>query len=1349
MKPESLPRSTPRVSPLGLRSRAGMCSVEPLEPRQLLASDPITADNPAWSVLPGEATVDGILNDAAWAGAFTVTRAQPFQDGGSATVKFMYGQNGLYVGWDVKDKYLWSDGTATLGALVATANRWEIEADDSMTLYVDPNNSRDELFQATDVAFGANLGSQADFLAAGGSTLRVGQITKALALAKLVKGNLANPSSPSDVSPGGTLPTDLKWATVLNGTINSGTVTSGDTDVGWTTEMFLPWSAIGLSGRPASGTVVGMNFDIIFDNSASTRDQTDYRSASNRFDVPHFIDDNILGVASSYHGTLAGLRGPVNYAQVTFIDPATTTGPAAIANLAATNTTGYSTQLTFTSPAAVSGTGTGNVSGYKVRFSTLPISNESQWLGATEFANAYVPRLSGLSETLRLINLAPGTTYHVAVRAVDAAGNVGPLSNVTSFTTQSSAVDTSGGKRIVPSPMGRTFVNELNQAFVPVGDHLGLPWFYTRNLYTGDIYDPQSDTYINFNTNPSFEGTAGAYFDQLQSQGINTMRLYTELMNYNYAPKLQANLPYGVYALESAPGEFNGFMKTFIFNVLKEASARGIYVIISPFDTFAFDESFTTEFPWSSANGGPLTDINNFYQTPQVLQLAKNRMLQLVNWLNESQFAPYRDYVLAWEPMSEWESYEWTLNAEGEPVNGVDPVYANPGREAEMRRRAAWMEELGQYIKSIDPTRMVVNSTIVRDPRGPLARQLFDARTYDALTPHFYTISNSEPVNNPDADLSIRPAIENAGLTAYWQSNVANRRPLINGEWGNSRYDWQIAGKGLPSYSTFPTKYNEAADNAIVRTMMWSGLASGQAGMGLRIPTDELGYAKSESPFSQGYILTDVMRNQAKVFGRFVTGAGVQLDFSSYNFDPLTGRLSVSSAAGKRLLAWGSSDREQGVVYVMQDVRATTGSVTDGKITITGLLADQMLDIEFWSTAAGTTGASSSTSVFVDKGTLTLTLPNFSTDMAIKFKARAVAGQSQRLASKDVTNGLATYSLDISGQPIAIVLDPATGTRSTQDIAAISGFRGRILDMTPFNRDGLASLAATDTEHNLWLFQADITQGNWTAVNLTALIAAPGMTGDLTTYQPSWNAIHIAGLDARGHAVNYWYAPGLTTWQFNDFTNDFSGPSMAGGLTGYVTGWDGLNLAGLNSAGELIVYWWAPGLGGTWNTINMTSTFSGPTLTGQLDAFVTSWGGINVAGLDAGGKVQTYWWAPFQAFGDVWQTADLSTAGSGPSVVSGVEAVFSADGGINVFGLDNSANIQLLRWTPADPVWRSFNITSLSSGSTGSMPLGSAASGDTMLLSTRSGATNTLHLFRYTISTNAWTDTDTLTPIEI
>ena len=89
-------------------------------------------------------------------------------------------------------------------------------------------------------------------------------------------------------------------------------------------------------------------------------------------------------------------------------------------------------------------------------------------------------------------------------------------------------------------------------------------------------------------------------------------------------------------------------------------------------------------------------------------------------------------------------------------------------------------------------------------------------------------------------------------------------------------------------------------------------------------------------------------------------------------------------------------------------------------------------------------------------------------------------------------------------------------------------------------------------------------------------------------------------------------------------TGVYGGPTLKGGLTGFVTGWDGLTLAGLDDAGQVVIYWWAPGIaaynGGDpnkWLTQNMTTDLAGPTFVGQLDAFVTSWGGLNIVGRTA------------------------------------------------------------------------------------------------------------------------------------
>ncbi|MBZ0173111.1 MAG: fibronectin type III domain-containing protein, partial [Phycisphaerales bacterium] len=100
--------------------------------------------------------------------------------------------------------------------------------------------------------------------------------------------------------------------------------------------------------------------------------------------------------------------------------------PAAIDDLSIGGITGYSARIQFTAPAATA-EGAGHVSAYQIRYAAAPITTTRDWLTATVFENRYTPRLAGLSESLRFIGLAPGTQYHVAIRPVDAAGNVGEM----------------------------------------------------------------------------------------------------------------------------------------------------------------------------------------------------------------------------------------------------------------------------------------------------------------------------------------------------------------------------------------------------------------------------------------------------------------------------------------------------------------------------------------------------------------------------------------------------------------------------------------------------------------------------------------------------------------------------------------------------------------------------------------------------------------------------------------------------------------------------------------------------------------------------------------------------------
>ena len=193
-------------------------------------------------------------------------------------------------------------------------------------------------------------------------------------------------------------------------------------------------------------------------------------------------------------------------------------------------------------------------------------------------------------------------------------------------------------------------------------------------------------------------------------------------------------------------------------------------------------------------------------------------------------------------------------------------------------------------------------------------------------------------------------------------------------------------------------------------------------------------------------------------------------------------------------------------------------------------------------------------------------------------------------------------------------------------------------------------------------------------------------------------------------------------------------------------------LAGLNENGEVIVYWWAPDhiirLGSNnWLMNNMTSQFSGPKFFGQLDAYVTPWGGLNIAGRTSGGDLYTYWWVPGFS---VWVVSNITEIAKGPKAGVGTEVVVSADGGINIFAIDGSKHLQLLRIAPEDQKWTAYDVTTLTAGPMMSFPVGAASVNHRLTVVGRTDdLTKTLALFSLDTTARTWSLDNTGLPVEL
>jgi hypothetical protein len=256
---------------------------------------------------------------------------------------------------------------------------------------------------------------------------------------------------------------------------------------------------------------------------------------------------------------------------------------------------------------------------------------------------------------------------------------------------------------------------------------------------------------------------------------------------------------------------------------------------------------------------------------------------------------------------------------------------------------------------------------------------------------------------------------------------------------------------------------------------------------------------------------------------------------------------------------------------------------------------------------------------------------------------------------KDSTLGIAVPASD----GLRLAIRDLSGAWHQRNLTTeIAGAATIASDVTVFTtREGMLAIAGRDASGDLVIYaQTGVkragTDWQWAYSNLAADHlrkygqAMPDLVGPLTSYVTSWNGMNIAALDRNGRIQVIWWAPGMEHWRTDDLSTLTGAPVLYGSLSAYLTPWGGINLAGLDNTGKVSVTWWAPGMA-TWVTSNLSDLIGGPALaTGSVASYVTRWGGLNVVGLDSGGRVVVYWWSPGM---DAWRVDSISDA-AGDSV---------------------------------------------------------------------------------------------------
>ena len=204
--------------------------------------------------------------------------------------------------------------------------------------------------------------------------------------------------------------------------------------------MTLTWTAPGDDGN--TGTAA--KYDIRYSKQPLT--DAVWPSASKVTDAPHpkpagSADTCVvtgLDPSTPYYFALTTADEAGNWSAKSNIASAATTAipddtpPAAVTDLAASDSTTVSVTLAWTAPGDDGTTLT--AAQYDIRYSTSPL-NDVTWAFAMQASGEPPPKAAGTPESFVVTGLAPGTRYYFALKTADENPNWSALSNVAIATT--------------------------------------------------------------------------------------------------------------------------------------------------------------------------------------------------------------------------------------------------------------------------------------------------------------------------------------------------------------------------------------------------------------------------------------------------------------------------------------------------------------------------------------------------------------------------------------------------------------------------------------------------------------------------------------------------------------------------------------------------------------------------------------------------------------------------------------------------------------------------------------------------------------------------------------------------
>jgi mannan endo-1,4-beta-mannosidase len=414
--------------------------------------------------------------------------------------------------------------------------------------------------------------------------------------------------------------------------------------------------------------------------------------------------------------------------------------------------------------------------------------------------------------------------------------------------------------RIAVAPNGRYFVDAAGQGFIVIGQNDAISWPGLNTLFDG--------------TSP---GETEAYIRDLRAHGVTVSRIMIE-----YAQQPQTYL-------ENPVGTFNEDVIAFWDAFIPMAEAHGLYLLLTPYDTFWQSDRWDT-YPYNAAVGGPCAVRRDWLTGRDCIEAQKARWRFIIDRWGGS------PSIFAWDLMNEIELW-W--NNSNEEI-------------------AAYVDEMAAFVRDYQMARWGVSplltvSSAAATPEGALGRIIFNHPALDFANTHIYTGEIADPNN------AIMPgALMGGGVLLALQA-IDDARPFFDSESGPIS-DWIV---------------NPRFDREYHNNMSWAHLASCGAGSGMRWP------------YTNPHVILPELRDNLLALARFAS----TFDWANFASENMSQRTLVSDrlilragcADGRTGMVWLLADRRNDDTVVIPGV----------EVTVRDVFEDGDYALEYWDTYTG------------------------------------------------------------------------------------------------------------------------------------------------------------------------------------------------------------------------------------------------------------------------------------------------------------------------------------------------------------------------------------------------------------